>query len=136
MFKVNLDDLIGIPFLNGGRDLNGSDCWGVVMLVFERFGVFVPDFAISCFDSLKINQKIDEQRRCWKLLDEPEVPCLVVLRTSTKNPRVCNHTGVYVGENLFLHTFKKRNSCKEHINHPIWKKKIEGFYRYVGNNSL
>ena len=135
MSNVDLDDLIGIPFLNRGRNIDGSDCWGVVMLIFARYGIQLPDIRVSCFDSLKINQKIDDQRTYWKRLDEPEEPCLVVLRTDPNNPRWCCHNGVYVGDGYFLHTFLKRNSCKEPINHIFWNKKIEGFYRYVGNNN-
>ena len=135
MSNVNLDDLIGIPFLNRGRSLSGADCWGVVKLTFAKFGVIVPDVMVSCFDSLKINQKINERRKHWDPLKEPEVPCLVVFRTDSKNPRMCSHTGVYVGDGYFIHTFMKRNACKEKIDHPLWKNKIEGFYRYVGNNN-
>jgi len=135
MSKVNLDDLIGIPFLNRGRSICGADCWGVVMLTFAKYKITIPDFIVSCFDCLKINQMIDDQRKYWLSLDEPEEPCLVVLRTDSKNPKVCCHNGVYVGDGLFLHTFKKRNSCKEPINHLLWKKKIEGFYKYVGDSN-
>ncbi len=135
MFSVNLDDLIGIPFVDGGRDLSGADCWGVVMLTFAKYGISIPDFSISCFDSLKINQKIDEQRKHWKRLEKPEVPCLIVFRTDSKNPRVCCHCGVFIRSDYFLHTFKKRNACIEPINHILWKNKIEGFYKYVGDSN-
>ena len=132
MSKVNLDDLIGIPFVNGGRERSGSDCWGIVMLGFSKYGIDVPDFLISCFDSLAINENVENQRRYWKRLDVPEEPCLVVLKVSSKLPMLCTHNGVYVGNGMFLHTFKKRNSVLESINHIFWKNRIEGFYQYVG----
>ena len=32
------DDLIGVPFVDGGRDKNGLDCWGLVKEAFRRQG--------------------------------------------------------------------------------------------------
>jgi len=132
MSKVNLDDLIGIPFMDCGRNKDGADCWGITMLGFAKYGINVPDFLVSCFDSLKIHEEINSQRVHWELLKEPEEPCLVVLKVSSRLPMLCNHNGVYVGNGMFLHTFKKRNSVIEPINHMFWKNRIEGFYRYVG----
>ena len=124
----DLRGLIGIPFKNGGRDRSGADCWGLVMITFQEFGVTVPDFKISCFDTDVINSQVDIERQDWRPVRIPEVPCLVVMRIDPNLPMACNHLGVYVGSGRFIHTLKKQNSVMERINHPYYQRKIEGFY--------
>lgn len=42
---IDYDDLIGIPFINGGRDRNkGFDCYGLVMEVYRRCGIALPEY--------------------------------------------------------------------------------------------
>lgn len=132
---VYLNDLIGVPFKDKGRDKSGADCWGATMLVFDRFGIKLPDKLLSCFETDKINKEIDKDRGVdWMRLDEPEIPCLVVMKgIDPALPRACSHLGVFVGNGFFIHTMIKRNLLRERIDHPLFKNKIEGFYRYVGN---
>ena len=49
------DDLIGVPFVDGGRDAkSGLDCWGLVKEVFRRQGYEVPDYHISAIEAADI----------------------------------------------------------------------------------
>jgi len=130
----NLRKCIGVPFANGGRDFDGADCWGMVMLTFGEFGIKLPDYKISCFDTDEINNQVDLERVEWLPLTKPEVPCLIVMRIDKDVPEACNHLGVFIGNGRFIHTLKKQNSIQERINHPYFSKKIEGFYRFVGKN--
>lgn len=39
------DEYVGLPFLAGGRDRAGLDCWGLLRLVWaERLGLIMPRF--------------------------------------------------------------------------------------------
>jgi len=40
---MSWDDLVGTPWLEGGRDLDGLDCYGVVLLGLERLGIPMLD---------------------------------------------------------------------------------------------
>jgi len=125
-------NLIGIPFVNRGRDENGCDCWGLVRLVYKEFGVELPDYPISCFAYKQINNEIDKCRSDWYSLKKPIAPCLVLFKTSSEYPDMCTHCGVFIGNNRFIHTFRKKESCIESLDHPYWSAVLEGFYRYAG----
>jgi len=123
-------DLIGVPFVDGGRDvLTGLDCWGLTVVVFKRFGISIPDYSVSCEDFASIDDifSIEKYRaRRWLSLTEPKEPCIVALRFNS--PIFVNHTGVYIGAGKFIHTAKKTGVRVERINHPYWQHRIEGYY--------
>lgn len=124
----DLSKLIGIPFADGGRDLSGCDCWGLVRLVFAAYDIEVQDYKIGCFDTAQINEQVDKARAEWVRIDRPQEPCLMVMRTNSDLPLFCNHLGVYVGDGRMIHTFQKRNSVIERINNGYWNRKVEGYY--------
>lgn len=66
-------DLIGVPFMWGGRDpAVGLDCWGLFMEVQRRFGFAVPDVDIYCADVLTIHRTAQRQiRDYWKRVPAP-----------------------------------------------------------------
>ena len=74
--QVTYDDLIGRPFVDGGRGPENFDCWGLATDVFRRHGKILPDFLQ--FDSIKTvkqylcenGKSVKEQRRFSKLTDE------------------------------------------------------------------
>lgn len=119
-------DLIGLPFVDGGRDpAAGLDCWGLSTEVFRRYGVELPDYKISCEEASLISHKVNEQRPHWRrCTGEIPVPALVVIRFAG----YCDHTGVYIGNGRFIHTRKGVGVNIDRIDNPAWAKRIEGFY--------
>ena len=136
VFMYKLVDFIGIPFVNGGRDFTGCDCWGLVCLAYRHlFGTELEDYQISCFDTLRIKGQIEKEVKSaeiWKEINIPEIPCLVVMSTNPNFPRFCNHLGLYVEDQKFLHTFKKKDSVLERFDHPFFKRKIQMYLKYIG----
>ena len=120
-------DLIGIPFVDGGRDLSGMDCYGLAIEVFKRHNIVLPDYRISCEDASQINQTVNREKQGgrWLRLERPEIPCVIVLRF---NRFVWNHVGVYVGAGKMIHTAKKTGVRIERLDHPYWRNRIEGYY--------
>jgi cell wall-associated NlpC family hydrolase len=48
-----INDYVGVPYLVGGRDRAGWDCWGLVCAVWrEQRGVELPDWRPSGVDTL------------------------------------------------------------------------------------
>ena len=123
---VSVDDLIGIPFRDGGRGLSGLDCWGLACEVFRRYGIELPDYYISCEDASRINSQVESDRRQWIRCAAPyPVPALVVMRF---NSLLCNHVGVYIGGGRMLHTARRTGARIERMDHIYWVRHIEGVY--------
>lgn len=127
-----LKGLIGIPFVDRGRDLSGMDCWGLAMATMKRYGHDVPDFDVSCFDTLGINTIYDMQRWSWRAVEIPDPGDLAVMTLDAMSPTMIQHVGVYIGNGRVLQTLKKRHSHLVRIDDPYWSRKIRGWYRWVG----
>ena len=128
---IDISQFVGIPFVDGGRDMSGCDCWGLAMLVFKAYGADIPDYQISCHLSDKINDKIAvESTTTWMEIKEPVEPCLVVLAMDARLPTFCNHLGVYVGNGKFIHAILKQHAVVSRLSDVVYKDKIKGFYVY------
>lgn len=135
---IQLDDLIGVPFKNNGRDIKtGLDCYGLVMEVFKRFGQKLPEYWADFDDAEKVSSIIHEEAASskWKRMPDNEplpVPCLVAIRFGVPAPCV-NHTGVYIGNGKFIHIREKTGVVVENIHSVMWRHVIDGFYVYEGS---
>lgn len=111
-----LEDLIGLPFIDGGRNPTvGLDCWGLSTEVFRRYGITLPDYKISCEDASLIHSEVNEQRPWWRRCEgDIPVPALVVIRFTV----YCDHTGVYIGQGRFIHTRKRIGVNIDRIDNP------------------
>jgi cell wall-associated NlpC family hydrolase len=124
---LQTDDLLPVPFVDGGRSLTGFDCYGLSMEMYRRFGIELPDYKICCEDASAVNTQINNSRLEWvKCEGELPVPCLVVMQIS--GTAFCNHTGVYLGNGKFIHTREKVGVSIDRIDSMLWKRRIEGFY--------
>lgn len=119
------DDLIGIPFVDGGRDPeSGLDCWGLVKEAFRRQGCEVPDYHISAIEAADIAGTMKRQEDDWIRLDKPRVGCLVLLRLT---PGLwANHVGIYAGDGRFLHAYLPTGVCVDRLRR--WQSRIVGYY--------
>lgn len=127
-----IEDLIGKLYKDGGRGPTFFDCWGLSMEVHKRFDIDLPDFAISAKDVKDINDEIECQinlEGVWMTIDKPVIPCIVLIKT---HPIFTQHVGTYIGNGNFIHISSTFSACIDRINNPLFKKRIKGFYKYVG----
>lgn len=125
-----LDDYVGVPYVVNGRDRNGWDCWGVVLVAFrERRGVVLPDWSVShdrdghgeLVDVVgTIADGTEQEVRAGRAmqLDEPEPWSIVMVHRR----KLANHVGVVV-ENHVLH-------CSERTGGTV----CEPLDRFLRNN--
>lgn len=134
---INYSDLIGVPFSNRGRNVTtGLDCYGLVMEIYKRFGITLPEFNADWDDSKKISAIINREssKSAWQKVepDSLSVPCVMAIRFGVPKG-VINHTGVYIGNGKFIHIRERIGVCVDRINSLAWTKQIEGYYKYVGD---
>jgi cell wall-associated NlpC family hydrolase len=71
-------DLIGTPWLRGGRDsATGLDCFGLVRTMFARLGKTVPDFDSPGSKEL-MEQVIDREAKTWRRVERRPGVCLLM----------------------------------------------------------
>ena len=131
----NYVDLIGIPFLDGGRDYHtGLDCYGLVMEIYRRNGIVLPEYYAPALESEMVNIAYQGalMTGVWTPAPIDNLPELAVMGIHFNSPLV-NHTGVYLGNGKFIHTREKIGVCIDSINSPAWRHRIEGYYTYTGS---
>ena len=128
-----LNGLVGKEFVDGGRDIaTGMDCWGLVMEVFKRYGMEVPDFVVGAFACQAIDALAGEavETREWEEVYRPEdrdVPLVVLMRM---HHDLITHAGVFVGGNRIIHTTKSTGVIVSRVD--ALKSRIAGYYKYIG----
>lgn len=126
-------DLIGVPFVDGGRDAKiGLDCYGLVMEIYRRNGIILPEYYAPALDSEAVSRQIEAAKassNVWRLSDDK--PFLSVMAIKF-NCSLCNHTGVYLGGGRFIHTRERIGVNIDSVDSPAWKRRIAGFYVFEG----
>jgi hypothetical protein len=126
------NDYIGIPYLSGGRDRAGSDCWGLVRLVYrEQYGIDLPSYGEIDYDAANIAQTaglIADHRDQWQDVQDPCAGDVVLLRIEGYPA----HVGVMIDATRMLHVHRDGlTSCIERLDGGSWRHRIEGYYRHA-----
>lgn len=124
MSNFEYTDLIGVPFVDGGRDKNGMDCWGLAKECFRRQGIMVQDYDISAMATARIDSELYANKNVWREIQQPVIGCLVLINISCQG--FANHVGIYAGENKFIHAYANTGVCLSTIKR--WKSHIKGYY--------
>lgn len=125
-----VQDYIGIPFVSGGRDRTGLDCYGLIRLVLmEQYGCKLPlldgkyDNALNLYDTSPLffqqlpilTEKIaGPQERALALLEMHQLPC---------------HLGLFCGGESIIHSRAGVGVVAERLDSRRLPGKIVGWYR-------
>ena len=124
-------NLIGVPFVDGGRSLDGLDCWGLVKLVYkDLFDVELPDFVYADTRDPKIPDLIDAERQMWTPLERDDwaIGTVLVLRIAGQP----FHTGVVVEPpDQFIHAQRGVGVVLANARSWRWSNRIVGAYEYA-----
>ncbi len=119
------EDLIGIPFKDGGRGKDGIDCWGLVMLLLKRQGYRnIRNYDISAFSMREINDEIEKERNSWRKISNPRYGCVVLIANGCTSD--ANHVGIVVDNNKFIHCYAYSGVCLSSLKR--WRGHILGYY--------
>lgn len=126
---MNFEKYIGIPYAEKGRDENGTDCWGLVRLVYKNeLNIDLPSFTADydTTDGERLEELFAQYKEGWESTDNPEVGDAVIFRIFGYE----SHIGICIGDNKFLHVREGRDAVIESLDNAKWSKRITGFFRY------
>lgn len=121
-----LNDFIGIPFKDGGRDYNGCDCWGLVALYFrDVLGVELPDYAISAkeFEFIRTKMLSELEREDWLVLNAPRGNSIALMRLG--DSLGINHAAVLLPDGRLLQAYENTGSHCVSASSPVWSRLVK-----------
>lgn len=124
--------LVGIPWLDRGRDLDGCDCWGLVRLAYRLgLGLDLPSCAdgyVTAADASAVDSLIQGGRPDWQVIpvSEAQVWDLVLIYDHPW------HVGLVAYAGRMLHLPEGRASVIEPFSTGRFSRRVEGVYRYRG----
>lgn len=127
-----LQDLIGIPFIEGGRSLKGCDCYGLVKLYYKHIlNIDIPDTKIKPNQTKRILiNYLNEIESNWITLDKPTKDNVVAFTYNPNHPNIVTHFGVMISETKVLHCLGKINSHIDDIDSIRIKPFIKAFHKW------
>jgi cell wall-associated NlpC family hydrolase len=130
---------IGLPFLAGGRDRDGLDCWGLVSLVYrEQLGValddlsglYLDDCAVKDIAPLIARQAEGPQ---WRKVERDAVQPFDVL--VFRRGALAAHVGLVIDRKYFLHVNDDQVlSCRERYTEGLWSRLLIAAYRHASRS--
>jgi cell wall-associated NlpC family hydrolase len=105
---------LGVPHCMGGTTMKCMDCSGLLVTVFARFGIDLP-------------HNSEEQAMYGKIIsrmDELKKGDLVFFIRTYETHHFITHSGIYAGNNKFIHVSAKNGVIITSINDPWWNQKF------------
>jgi lipoprotein Spr len=105
---------LGVPHCMGGTTMKCMDCSGLLVAVFGKYGIRLP-------------HNSQEQARYGRMIagtDKLKKGDLVFFIRSYKTSNFITHSGIYLGDNKFIHTSTSNGVTITPLNDPWWKGKF------------
>jgi cell wall-associated NlpC family hydrolase len=105
---------LGVPHCMGGTTMKCMDCSGLLVTVFDRYGIHLPHNA-------------EEQARYGKIIsgmDRLIKGDLVFFIRTYETDRFITHSGIYVGNNKFIHASSSKGVTITSLDDPWWNEKF------------
>jgi cell wall-associated NlpC family hydrolase len=105
---------LGVPHCMGGTTMKCIDCSGLVLAVFAKHGILLP-------------HNSQDQARYGKIIsgtDKLRKGDLVFFVRSYKTRQLITHSGIFIGNNQFIHTSSKKGVTITSMNDQYWKEKF------------
>jgi murein DD-endopeptidase / murein LD-carboxypeptidase len=102
---------LGVPHCMGGTSMKCLDCSGLLVIVFAKNGIHLP-------------HNSEEQARYGKIIsgtDKLKKGDMVFFIRSYKTHHFITHSGIYIGNNNFIHTSSSKGVIITSLSDPWWK---------------
>ena len=125
---------IKIPFLEHGRTEEGSDCWGLIKVVYEKeHGIILPSLLEykDTKDRMSIASLVEAEKTVqWKEVRQGEEKEFDVLIFRILN--VPTHVGLVYKKGSMIHCEKGKGTYLTDYNKDYcWKKRLYGIFRHA-----
>jgi lipoprotein Spr len=105
---------LGVPHCMGGTSMKCMDCSGLLVTVFGKHGIRLP-------------HNSEEQARYGKILtvtNNLKKGDLVFFIRSYRTSYFITHSGIYIGDNKFIHTSSSNGVTITSLDDPWWNEKF------------
>jgi cell wall-associated NlpC family hydrolase len=105
---------IGVPHCIGGTTMKCIDCSGLLVAVFAKYGIILP-------------HNSQEQARYGKIIsgmNKLKKGDLVFFVRINKTHDFITHTGIYTGNNKFIHSSSTNGVTITSLSDPWWKERF------------
>ena len=123
--------MIGIPYIEHGRDYSGADCWGIVFLFYRDIlkrpiPSYVAEMQGRAFHRRDIGALIEDERaEHWFEVPEPAHGDVVLMRTG----RAESHVGIYLKGARILHSEGEPGSYIVRADDMRIRSRLVGYFR-------
>lgn len=141
--KPDFSKYINIPFKHKGRDFNGCDCLGIVILIYqEELGITLPDY-LDIDYNCDLNQDddtyledgwADGMKSVWKPVKPPFERFDGLLFYANPRRVIADHMGVCIGDDKFIHTSGYYRMSMVSKLDQNWLSKLYAGARYIGTS--
>ena len=135
MSKRSYRKYIGIPFVDGGRDFSGVDCYGVIVLVYREEGIKLwdtADYNLKEQTHSKENLMLSNYHKDWVKVDDNDLKELDILLFNMDEdfPDIPTHVALYIGEGKLLHCMRGHPIHIVKLKNSPMMRYFQGAYRY------
>lgn len=127
---------VGIPFVSGGRDFTGCDCYGLIRLILQNeYRYDLPklngDYT-NALNSQETKKLFIENIPiiCADKIEMPEEKAVCLIKTTGG---LLTHVGLFAGDGFIIHARNKTGTVCERIASPTLTGRLEGWYRVNEN---
>lgn len=122
-------EMVGIPYLDGGRDREGLDCYGLVLLFMKELGIDLPDWDYERDwakqgGNLLIENYHEHAEQIGRVYMAPGD--LIMFEN---HPGVANHLGIFLGSGKFIHVVENAGVVIMRLNTQPHSRRMHSCYR-------
>ncbi len=115
-------ELLGVPYVYGGKDSGGFDCSGFASYVYEEHG-------------FSLHRCADEQMQDGLIVAREDLQPGDLVFFSVYGPWLASHVGIYIGGGQMVHASSSRGICVDSLYSDYWANSYVGARRLIAGDT-